>query len=706
MSIEINFEKTQESYRINEIAKQADGSAWLKERNTVLLATVVMDELAESEDDFLPLTVQYVEKFYAVGKVPSGFMKREGRPSDFETLTSRIVDRALRPLFPKGFNYPVQITIFALSVDENADLQVLALKAASAALFTSSIPVQKSISAVRIGKIGDNFIVNPDAKEKSSSTLDLFIAGSKDELIMIEMRSIGKLVDDTHFNNALPEEKLIEAITLAQEKLKIYNEKYETLFTPLIRPEKQIELRVKELPKDLLEFIGENYKSELKNALSKLAVSERTRTLIELADSIIKNHEIPEEWTKDLIIEALQFHKREIMRNMVLETGIRADGRKTDEVRPITIETNLLPQVHGSCLFTRGQTQALVTLTVGSGHDAQTFEELTKYESQQETFMVHYNFPGFSVGEASRLKGAGRRELGHGNLGKRALESSVDNRNNMTLRLVSEILESNGSSSMATVCGGCLALLAGGQKMSEMIAGVAMGLISDEVNYTILTDISGLEDHDGDMDFKVAGSREAITALQMDIKLGGISLELLSKALNQAKQARNHILNIMEEAAEKIVVNSSILPKIENLKVNPTKIVDLLGQGGKVIKSIIEKYEVKIDINRETGNIQVIGRTINNVDKACEEIKKITDDRELHEIYKKNSILPGIVKQITNFGAFVELPAGHEGMIHISKIANHRIDKIEDFIKIADKIKVKVLKVKGKKIELQLYKDD
>ena len=275
MSIEINFEKTQESYRINEIAKQADGSAWLKERNTVLLATVVMDELAESEDDFLPLTVQYVEKFYAVGKVPSGFMKREGRPSDFETLTSRIVDRALRPLFPKGFNYPVQITIFALSVDENADLQVLALKAASAALFTSSIPVQKSISAVRIGKIGDNFIVNPDAKEKSSSTLDLFIAGSKDELIMIEMRSIGKLVDDTHFNNALPEEKLIEAIALAQEKLKIYNEKYETLFTPLIRPEKQIELRVKELPKDLLEFIGENYKSELKKCSFKISCKRK-----------------------------------------------------------------------------------------------------------------------------------------------------------------------------------------------------------------------------------------------------------------------------------------------------------------------------------------------------------------------------------------------------------------------------------------------
>jgi polyribonucleotide nucleotidyltransferase len=259
---------------------------------------------------------------------------------------------------------------------------------------------------------------------------------------------------------------------------------------------------------------------------------------------------------------------------------------------------------------------------------------------------------------------------------------------------------------MATVCGGCLALLAGGQKMSEMIAGVAMGLISDEVNYAVLSDISGLEDHDGDMDFKVAGSREAITALQMDIKLGGISLELLSKALNQAKQARSHILNIMEEAAEKIVVNSSILPKVENLKVNPTKIVDLLGQGGKVIKSIIEKYEVKIDINRESGSIQVIGRTIDNVDKACEEIKKITDDRELYEIYKKNSILPGIVKQITNFGAFVELPAGHEGMIHISKIADHRIDKIEDFIKITDKIKVKVLGIKGKKIELQLYTDD
>jgi len=703
LSIKLDFEKSEEIYRLNEIAKQADGSAWLQENGTVLLATVVMDELAESDEDFLPLTVQYAEKFYAVGKVPSGFMKREGRPSDFETLTSRIVDRALRPIFPKGFNYPVQITIFALSVDENADLQALALKSASAALYTSSIPVNKSISAVRIGQIDNKFVVNPNAKEREKSGLDLFIAGSKDELIMIEMRSVGELINNVRENNAISEEKLIEAIDLAQNELKKYNSKYETEFAKFTRTHKDIELHVKEIPAELIKFVKENHSDNLKNALSQLAVSERATILSKLADSIVSENSdnFPEEWDKGLVLESLQSRKREIMRATVLDSGIRADGRKTDEVRKIEIETNILPQVHGSCLFTRGQTQALVALTVGTGDDAQTFEELTKTESQQESFMVHYNFPGFSVGEASRMRPAGRRELGHGNLGKRALESSLDNRDGMTLRLVSEILESNGSSSMATVCGGALALRAGGQKTSELISGVAMGLITDGERYKILTDIMGLEDHDGDMDFKVTGSRTAITALQMDIKLGGISLSLLKEALNQAKDARGHILNIMEEAEKEIVVNKDILPKLEVFKINPMKVVDVLGQGGKTIKGIIDNFSVKIDINRESGEIKVIGKSFDKVEGATAYIKKIADDRTLDQIYTVGTVYDVTVKQIAPFGAFVELPSGHDGMIHISKISKSRIEKIEDYIKVGEAIKVEILSIKGKKIELK-----
>ena len=703
LSIEIDFGQTQEIYRLNEIAKQADGSAWLQENGTVVLATVVMDELAKSEEDFLPLTVQYVEKYYAAGKIPSGFMKREGRPSDFETLTSRVVDRALRPIFPKGFNYPVQISIFALSVDENADLQTLALKSASAALYTSSIPVNKSISAVRIGKIDGKLIVNPKTKDKFASDLDLFVAGSKDELIMIEMRTVGKLVENVQQNSAISEEKLIEAIDLAQKELKSANIEYEQRFSKLMRKHKEVELTIKELPTDLVTFVKDNHSENLKEAISQMAISERTTILSILSDSILENNSetFPEEWDKSLILDTLQSVKKEIMRDKVLRTGIRADGRRADEVRKIEIETNILPQVHGSCLFTRGQTQALVLLTVGTGEDAQTYEELTKSESQQESFMVHYNFPGFSVGEASRMRPAGRRELGHGNLGKRALESSLDNRDGMTLRLVSEIFESNGSSSMATVCGGSLALRAGGQKSSELISGVAMGLITDGEKYEVLTDIMGLEDHDGDMDFKVAGSRTAITALQMDIKLGGISLSLLEEALNQAKGARGHILDIMEEAEKSIVVNIDILPKLEVFKINPSKVVDVLGQGGKMIKSIIDNYNVKIDIDRDNGGIRVIGKRSDDVEKATAFIKKIADDRTLDQIYPVGSVYSVTVKQIAPFGAFVGLPSGHDGMIHISKISNQRIERIEDYITVGEEIKVEVLSIKGKKIELK-----
>ncbi|EJF07490.1 polyribonucleotide nucleotidyltransferase [Thiovulum sp. ES] len=706
MSIEIDFGNNSEIYRLNEIAKQADGSAWIQEKGTVLLATVVMDELAKSDDDFLPLTVQYVEKFYAIGKIPSGFIKREGKPSDFETLTSRIVDRALRPTFPKGFNYPVQISIFALSVEENADLQTLALKSASAALFVSSVPVKKSISSVRIGRSVDGgFLVNPNASERAESSLDLFVAGSKEELLMIEMRSVGKNVDGVQDNGKIDEDELVQAIDLAQKELERYNTFYEEKFSKFVREEKNVELVQKEESEELKNYISENYSEKLKEALTHLAQSERATILSSIADEVLAKleeiHGENLEWDHDEISDALAKRKKEIMRSMVLNENKRADGRKTTEVRPITIETNILPQVHGSCLFTRGQTQALVTLTIGSNEDAQIFEELTSVTGQQEQFMVHYNFPGFSVGEASRLKGVGRRELGHGNLAKRALESSLDNVDDMTVRLVSEILESNGSSSMATVCGGALALRAGGQSTSELIAGVAMGLITEDDRYAILTDIMGLEDHDGDMDFKVAGSRDGITALQMDIKLGGISLKVLTEALYQARDARSHILGLMEEADAEIIVNRDVLPKVESFKISPSKVVDILGPAGKVIKGIIEEYSVKIDIDRETGDVKVVGRKYDNVENASEYIRKLADNRQLDEIYQVGSRYHGKVKDIAKFGAFVGLPSGHDGMIHISKISKARINDIADHLSVGDEVEVEIIAIKGKKIELK-----
>ncbi len=706
MNIDINFDRYREIYRINELAKQSDGSALLQSGGTVILSTVVVDEMTESNEDFLPLTVQYIEKVYAVGKFPSGFIKREGKPSDFETLTSRIVDRALRPLFPKGFNYPVQITIMVLSVDENADLQTLALRVASASLFVSNLPVRKSVSGVRIGKINNKFIIDPNSEERNQSSLDLFVAGTKEELLMIEMRSVATFNENIQNSNVIPENELLEAIALAETELTKQNIAYEQNFTSLCRDMRDLKLRIHELPTDLVEFVAREYYSKLEDSLKQLSQSERATVLIKLANEIKTREtnidEVVTTWEMNDILEALQKHKRKIMRSQILETGIRADGRGLRDVRPISIETNILPQVHGSCLFTRGQTQALVTLTIGSDEDAQIFEELTKVSGQQEQFMVHYNFPGFSVGEASRMKSVGRRELGHGNLAKRALESSLINSSGMTLRLVSEILESNGSSSMATVCGGAIALKAGGILTSDLISGVAMGLITEADKYAVLTDIMGLEDHDGDMDFKVTGTRNGITAMQMDIKLGGIKREVLSNALEQAKEARSHILNIMETAISKISVNHEILPKIETFKINPTKVVDVIGQGGKNIKAIIDGNNgVKIDINRETGEIKVVGRKIQNVENAVMQIRRLGDDRNPKELYPVGTIYNVSVKQIAPFGAFVELPFGHDGMIHISKIAKNRVTKIEDHIKIGDKIRVEVLAVDGKKIELQ-----
>ncbi|WP_457595307.1 polyribonucleotide nucleotidyltransferase [Hydrogenimonas sp.] len=724
---EMNNRKT--VFETGKVARQANGSVLLRSGKSVLLATAVMDD-KPIEEHFLPLTVQYIEKSYAAGKIPGGFVKRETKPGDFETLTSRLIDRSLRPLFPKGFYYPVQITVMLLSVGEEADLQALALDAASAALFISDIPVNRCVAGVRIGRKEGAFVLNPTLDELEEGTLDLFVSGTKEDLLMIEMRAIGTVDVEIEPSvavdpmldpmladeivqipriNELKEEELIEAIDMAQKAIEIAAGEYEKVFVEAAKPKKEVELADERANPSIVTYIKEFYMEDLDRALDGMAKSERGGEIKAIIARVLEDEIVKTEgWSEEEIKRAVGEVKRERVRSMILEEQKRADGRGLKDVRPISIETNLLPSVHGSCLFTRGETQALVTCTLGSRQDAQMFERITGKNASYEEFMVHYNFPGFSVGEASRIGPPGRRELGHGNLAKRALEPTLDKTQlDAIVRLVSEILESNGSSSMATVCGGSLALKAADVPVLSLVAGVAMGLVSEGGKDAILTDIMGLEDHDGDMDFKVAGTHEGITALQMDIKLGGISLALLQKALEQAKEARLHILGIMEEAAESIEVNEEVLPSTEIFHVEPHKIVDIIGQAGKTIKEIIEKFEVSIDLDRKQGEVRVAGPSKAKVKAACDHIKTLTEGggakREIPQ-FEIDKPLKGKVKKLVDFGAFVELPGGVDGLLHISKISRRRISHPSDLLHEGEEIEVVVKSQQGHKISLELKK--
>lgn len=714
--IKVELENRSEEYSFSEVAKQANGAAWVKSGDTVILATVVIDETEIVKDDFLPLTVQYIEKTYAAGKIPGGFFKRETKPSDFETLTSRIVDRSLRPLFPKGFGHPTQITIMTFSVDSEADLQVLALNAASAALYVSDIDINKSVSAVRASMVDGELVLNPTLSELNNSTLDLYLSGTKDELLMIEMRSIGSekidnaLVVDplldptmsapfitTHASNALPEDELIKILQKTQELLFESNIKYEDAFKEFKKETKEIGYKSYVINEDMVGYVREKHLSDIKDAMNQMAKSERSTALRALRKKIMLTQE---KWDEVELKDAIEKVKKEQVRAQILNDKIRADGRALNEIRPISISTNVLPRAHASCLFTRGETQALVVLTMGGSKDAQMFETLTDDGVQNENFMVHYNFPGFSVGEASPVMGTKRRELGHGNLAKRALEPIV-NLDGQTVRLVSEILESNGSSSMATVCGGYMALRAADIDTSETVAGIAMGMVSEGNNYAILSDIMGLEDHDGDMDFKVTGSKDGITAMQMDIKLGGISLNVLKEALYQAKEGRAHIIDIMQEAEKKIEFNDGVLPSTDFFHINPSFIGEIIGQAGKTIREIIDKFEVAIDIDKKDGKVKVTGKSKSGVQAAKEHIEGIVNAPKSPKIeYKVGDKYKGVVKKIVDFGAFVELPDGTDGLIHISKISDQRVDKVSDVLSEGEEIDVEILEFKGNKISL------
>ena len=622
--VELNINSLKESYEFGKVAKQADGAVLYKSGKAVLLATVAVDKEAVAED-FLPLTVQYLERSYAAAKIPGGFIKRESKPSDFETLTSRIIDRALRPLFPKGFANNVVITVLVLSSDSSIDLQVAALHAANAALLSSSLPINKSIAALRVAKIDNKIVYNPALDELNRSTLDLLLVGSNSDITMIEMRSLSSKTEDCFSANELKERELVEIIKDASFKIDEASKSYATTFAEF-KKASNFKIATISPKEEILEFISANYDDAVNSAISTMAKSERGDALDLVLVDIIADIEQKElNFSDDDIKIAFAKSVKNRVREMLL-SGKRLDGRALDKVRDISIETNILPSVHGSTLFTRGETQALVTATLGDKKDAQMYELLTNSTAQNENLMVHYNFPPFCVGEARAIGAPSRRELGHGNLAKRAIEPTVDLDANQTIRLVSEVLESNGSSSMATVCGCSLSLYCVNANVKKLTAGVAMGVIVDSnEKYSILTDIMGAEDHYGDMDLKVAGTRDGITAMQMDIKLEGLNLDILENALSAAKEAREHILDIMEEAKGNIVP-SNALPSVVEFSVTQSDIPVIIGKGGSTIREIIAKYSVNIDINRDKGVVKVSGESIKDVEDAKDYIAKLLEN--------------------------------------------------------------------------------
>jgi polyribonucleotide nucleotidyltransferase len=717
--IEVNVNNLEEIYECNKIAKQASGAVMYRQGKAVLIAAVAIDEKPVDED-FLPLTVQYIEKAYAAAKIPGGFIKRETKPGDFETLTSRIVDRSLRPLFPSGFHYPVTISVMVVSSDSSVDMQVAALHAASAALFVSDIPVSNSIAAVRVGKIDGDLVINPTLPQQSESTLDLLVVGSGRDVLMIEMRTMAsEVIDDIEVDtidpmmgaapvilehqecNELDEEALVEAIALAQDAIEKASTAYSSALQVAVRKPLDLELSEEKIDPEIYTMIESRYAEDVKAAISHMAKSERSTELKKVRAKIMTAlEEEGKEADKALVGKVLERYKKRVVREMILNEGIRADGRALDEVRPIAIETNILPSVHGSCLFTRGQTQVLVTATLGDKKDAQMYELITEKGTQSERFMVHYNFPGYSVGEASFIGAPGRRELGHGNLAKRAIEPALPLNYDGTIRLVSEVLESNGSSSMATICGGTLALRSAEVEMADLVAGIAMGLVSENGKHAVLSDIMGLEDHDGDMDFKIAGTKRGITALQMDIKLGGIDLGILKEALHQATKGKNHILELMEEA-EKNIVESEALPSTEHFTINPSKIGDIIGKAGATIRDIIEKFEVSIDLDRDAGGVKVSGSDKEKVAAAKEHIRKIADTPVRKQMnYEVGKHYTGKVKKVVDFGVFVEMPDGFDALLHISKVAKERVNDLSERYQEGDIIEVVVMEQKGKKVEL------
>lgn len=699
VQINIELENLSEMYRFNYVAKASNGSVLYHNGGTVILASVCTQNDEIVEGDFVPLSVQYIEKSYAKGKFPVGFLKREGKPSEFEILTSRLIDRTLRPLFPKEYKYNTSIVVMVLSYDGCSDLAQNALNAAASALYVSDLPLESlrdsTVCGVRVARINGDFVLNPTMEQLNTSELDLFVSGRGDELLMIEMRTLRNENDA----NELSESILLQAIECAKSYIAKATSSYVKAFSPYRKEPFVLTLNNDECEANMLENIYQTYYAELERAIQGMAKSESIKELNALIARVAMQYNLDSKVAQ----KYMMICKKKYVRTMILDSQIRADGRGLKDVRPISIETNILPCVHGSVLFTRGQTQALVSATLGSESDAQSYETLGSKTPLKRKFFFHYNFPHFSVGEVGIMGSTGRRELGHGNLAYRALESSIKPQTN-SIRLVSEILESNGSSSMASVCGGSLALCACGIEVDTLIAGVAMGLVIEGERYAILTDISGLEDHDGDMDFKIAGGYKGVSAMQMDIKLGGITQEILKEAIYQAKAAREHILGIMESARAKIVLNDDILPKNASFMIPPHKIVEVIGTGGRVIKDIIERFEVSVDLERDSGRVSINAINAENLHKAKAFIMQLVNDeqRANMESYRVGERFTGKIKRITDFGVFITLPRGGDGLLHISKITKNRDEKISDILQDKEELECEIISLNKNRVELGL----
>src|SRR5215471_16959820 len=666
------------------IAKQANGAVTARYGDTILLVTACMAS-KPNDRDFLPLTVDYRENTYSAGKIPGGFFKREGRPTEKEILVSRLIDRPMRPLFPDSWRNETQIIAMVLSADSANDPDVIAVTAASAAAYCSDLPFSDPIAAVRVGLLDGQLVANPTVAEQKTSKLNIVVAATEKGIVMVEAGAF-----------EVSEEKVAEALDFGHEQIRKIVGGIKELHNQL-KPTKVV---VEPLPFDqkIYDDLKKNFGAKLLDALNtqKYPKKESYHLVESLEDEIVKD--IPEEEEEKLALTKRAFERlrEDFFRAEVLKAKRRPDARAFDEIRKITSEVGLLPRVHGSALFTRGETQALATLTLGTKEDMQRLDLLFEQDTFKR-FMLHYNFPPFSVGEVKPLRGAGRREIGHGALAERALANLLPPEVEFpyAMRLVSDIMESNGSSSMATVCGGSLAMMDAGVPMKAPCAGIAMGLVvGDKGDYSILTDIAGAEDHYGDMDFKVAGTRDGITALQMDIKVTSISINMMREALAQAKRARFEILDIMERTLGKHRETiSSYAPRLYKLSIPTDKIRDLIGPGGKKIKSIIEQTGVKIDV-MEDGTVHIFSTSGPGGDAALAMVRETTASAEVGKTYL------GKVVRLAEFGAFVELFPGTDGLLHISEISEHRIRDVRDELKLGDQVLVKVLSIEGNKIRL------
>jgi len=665
------------------LAKQANGAVVLKYGDTQLLVTACMDS-HPNDRDFLPLTVDYREYTYSAGKIPGGFFKREGRPSEREILISRLIDRPLRPLFPEAWRNETQIVGLVLSADSENDPDVIAVTGASAAAFISDLPFDKPIAAVRVGLLEGQLVANPTVAEQKKSLLNIVVAGSEDAIVMIEAGAL-----------EVSEDTIADALSFGHDQIRRIIAAIRQLHD-LVRPKKVV-VPPLVFNEEVMKGIEKRFGQKLHDALdtAKYPKKESYRRVDELKNEVLAT--IPEE-DEELQKEALRAFERlreKYFRDDVLNHHRRPDGRAFDQIRPISCEVGLLPRVHGSALFTRGETQALATLTLGTKEDMQRLDLLFEDEAFKR-FMLHYNFPPFSVGEVKFLRGPGRREIGHGALAERALVALLPSENDFpyAMRLVSDILESNGSSSMASVCGGSLALMDAGVPLRSACAGIAMGLVIEGDNTAVLTDIAGAEDHYGDMDFKVAGTRAGITALQMDIKVGGVSVGVMRKALEQARKARLEILDIMDRTlTEHRGTMSQYAPRLFQLTIPTDKIRDLIGPGGKKIRSIIEATGVKIDV-MDDGKVHVFASDGESAESALRMIRDVTATAEVGKTYL------GKVVRLADFGAFVEIFPGTDGLLHISEISEQRIRDVRDELKLGDQVLVKVLAIEGNKIRL------